>query len=272
MSALNHVSARVRATYHAAADSYDLPPLAFWGRYGRATIARLRLEPGQRVLDVCCGTGASAIPAAEAVGPTGRVLAVDLAPGLLDAGRAKARLRGLGQIEFRENDIAHLVEPAESYDAVVCVFGIFFLPDMATAVRGLWGFVRPGGQLAITTWGPRVFEPANAVFWNAIRRVRPELYRDFNPWDRIGTPEAVSEMMRAGGVSGVLAEASSGAHPLRQPEDWWTIVSGSGYRGTIDLLTEDERDAVRREVCGEIEDRQIRSIETNVVYAIARKP
>lgn len=271
MSVSCHVSARARATYHAAADCYDLPPLSFWGRFGRATVARLRLEPGQRVLDACCGTGASAIPAAEAVGPAGRVLAVDLAPGLLEVGRAKARQRGLAQIEFREHDVAHLAEQPASYDAVVCVFGIFFLPDMAGAVRGLWKFVRPGGQLAITSWGPRVFEPASAVFWNAIRRVRPELYRDFNPWDRIGTPEAVGEMMREGGVPGVLAEAASGAHPLPRPEDWWTIVSGSGYRGTIDLLTEGERDAVRRDVCREIEDRQIRSIETNVVYATARK-
>lgn len=271
MCASCHVSARARATYHAAADCYDLPPLSFWGRYGRATVARLRLEPGQRVLDVCCGTGASAIPAAEAVGPAGRVVAVDLAPGLLEAGRAKAQQRGLTQLEFREQDITLLTETEESYDAVVCVFGIFFLPDMANAVRGLWRFVRPGGQLAITTWGPRVFEPANAVFWNAIRRVRPELYRDFNPWDRIGTPEAVREMLREGGVVPATAEASSGAHPLQRPEDWWTIVSGSGYRGTIDLLTDAERDAVRREVCGEIEDRQIRNIETNVVYALARK-
>lgn len=272
MCALTHVAARARATYHAAADSYDRPPLSFWGRFGRATVARLRLEPGQRVLDVCCGTGASAIPAAEMVGPTGRVLAVDLAPGLLEIGRGKARQRQLGHLEFREADCGALVEPAGSYDAVMCVFGIFFLPDMAGAVRGLWNFVRPGGQLAITTWGPRVFEPANAIFWDAIRAVRPELYKDFNPWDRIATPEAVRAMMADGGVANGVAEAVSGGHTLTAPEDWWTIVMGSGYRGTVEMLTREECETVRREVCRAVEDRQIRAIETNAVFATARKP
>jgi ubiquinone/menaquinone biosynthesis C-methylase UbiE len=271
MCALTHVAARARATYHAAADSYDHPPLSFWGRFGRATVARLRLAPGQHVLDICCGSGASAIPAAEAVGADGRVLAVDLAPGLLAMGRAKAEQRGLGHLEFRECDCAELVEPAGSYDAVVCVFGIFFFPDMAGAVRGLWNFVRPGGQLAITTWGPRVFEPANAVFWNAVRSVRPELYKDFNPWDRISTPEAVRALMADGGVPGAQAEAVAGSHTLTSPEDWWTIILGSGYRGTVDLLTREEAEIVRTTVLREIEDRQIRAIETNVVYATARK-
>ena len=58
------------ATYNAAADHFDDGPLAFWDRYGRKTIERLRLKPGSIVLDVGCGSGASAIPAAKAVGPT----------------------------------------------------------------------------------------------------------------------------------------------------------------------------------------------------------
>jgi ubiquinone/menaquinone biosynthesis C-methylase UbiE len=268
---MTHVSARARATYHAASDCYDRPALSFWGRFGRATVARLDLKEGQQVLDACCGTGASALPAAEVVGPGGRVLAVDLAPGLLEIGREKARQRGLGQVEFVEADIAELREMAESYDAVVCVFGIFFLPDMTGAVRSLWKLVRPGGQLAITTWGPRVFEPANSVFWQAVRDVRPELYKDFNPWDRISTPEALRALLGDAGVPLARAEASSSSHTLATPEDWWTIVMGSGYRGTVELLTDGEREAVRRAVRREIEDRQIRAIETNVVFATARK-
>ena len=52
---------------------------------------------------------------------------------------------------------------------MVCVFGIFFVPDMPAAVRALWHVVRPGGRLAITTWGPRFLEPASTAFWNAVR-------------------------------------------------------------------------------------------------------
>ena len=69
---------KAAVTYDAAADHFDAGPLAFWGRYGRRTVELLALLPGSTVLDVGCGSGASAIPAAEAVGPTGRVAGVDL--------------------------------------------------------------------------------------------------------------------------------------------------------------------------------------------------
>lgn len=70
---------KTEKTYNAAADNFDAEPLAFWDRYGRRTIERMGLEPGANVLDVCCGTGASALPAARTVGPKGSVIAVDLA-------------------------------------------------------------------------------------------------------------------------------------------------------------------------------------------------
>src|SRR3954462_7347574 len=107
-------TSRVRAAYDAAADHYDQPALAFWEKYGRATILRLGLPPGAKVLDVCCGSGASALPAAAAVGPAGRVLGVDLAPGLVERARVKARERGLAQVKFEACDLTELREPAES--------------------------------------------------------------------------------------------------------------------------------------------------------------
>src|SRR5262249_53058003 len=181
--------ARAATTYNAAADRYDDPANTFWERFGRRTIERLQLRQGQRVLDVCCGAGASAIPAAEAVGAEGRVLGVDLAENLLALARAKASARGLRHVEFRAGDMLDLDQ--EDFDVVVCVFGIFFVPDMAAAVRSLWQRVRPGGQLAITTWGPRFFEPASTAFWEAVREVRPDLHKDFNPSARISEPAAV---------------------------------------------------------------------------------
>ena len=145
---------KAAATYISAADHFDDDPLAFWSRYGQRTIAGLALGPGSTVLDVGCGSGASAIPAAEAVGPTGQVIGVDLAEELLNLGRAKATNAGLDNIEFRVGDMENLGYQDGQFDAVVCVFAIFFVPHMESHVAELWRMVRPGGQLAITTWGP----------------------------------------------------------------------------------------------------------------------
>src|SRR5262245_43020850 len=164
MSTPDDAKAKASTTYNAASDHYDDPANSFWERFGRRTVERLRLEPGARVLDVCCGSGASAIPAAEQVGPMGSVLGIDLAEKLLELARGKARERGFYHAEFRVGDLLDLRLADSEFDAVVCVFGIFFIPDMATAVRALWRRVRPGGKLAITTWGPRFFEPATTAF------------------------------------------------------------------------------------------------------------
>src|SRR6185295_238518 len=93
---------KAAATYNAASDSYDHPANFFWERHGRRTVERLGLAFGARVFDVCCGSGASAIPAAEAVGPGGFVLGVDLAENLLKLAKTKAQQRGLNNLELRE--------------------------------------------------------------------------------------------------------------------------------------------------------------------------
>ena len=134
------------------------------------------------MLDVCCGAGASALPAAEAVGQTGAVIGVDLAKALLESARTKAIQRRLGNIEFEVGDMLSMRFPVASFDAVLCLFGIFFVPDMAMAVSELWSYIRPGGKLAVTTWGRNLFEPANDAFWCSIKVVRPDRYKGFNPY------------------------------------------------------------------------------------------
>lgn len=264
--------ARATAAYNAAADHFDHPANTFWDRYGRATIERLGLQPGAIVLDVCSGSGASAIPAAERVGPLGRVLGVDLADNLLRLARTKALRAGLANIEFRTGDFLSLGLADHGFDAVVCVFGIFFVPDMPGAVRELWRQVRPGGKLAITTWGPDFFEPANSVFWNAVRQEAPELHKGFNPWDRISTPDSLGAMLREGGIEACDIRAEAGLHPLASPEEWWTTLLGSGYRGTIDQLTADARERVRKANLHFVRDSRLAAVEANVLYAVATKP
>jgi ubiquinone/menaquinone biosynthesis C-methylase UbiE len=268
---LDDAKLKAKTTYNAAAEFFDDRALGFWERFGQATVDRLTLAPGGRVLDVCAGAGASAIPAAVQVGPTGRVVAVDLAENLLALAQDKGRHLGLCNLEIRLGDLEALDYRPESFDAVVIVFGIFFLPDMTASVSGLWRLVKPGGQLAVTTWGPRLFEPANSLFWDAVAAVRPDLARAYNPWDGLTDPGAVRSLLLDAGATGVDVEPVSGTHPLRSSEDFWTIVLGSGFRATYDAMSTEEQHAVHTRTINGLGQQAVTDIETNVIYATASK-
>jgi ubiquinone/menaquinone biosynthesis C-methylase UbiE len=271
MSELEAAKKKAATTYNASSDFYDHPANTFWERYGRRTIERLGPTSGDRILDVCCGSGASAIPAAKAVGPSGSVLGVDLAENLLQLARKKAKDRGLANVEFQSGDMMSLPFAEGSFDVVVCVFGIFFVPDMEAALRGLKHVARTGGKVAVTTWGPRFFEPANTTFWNSVRNVRPDLYKGFNPWDRISEVEAVRSLFVSAGLAQVEVVAETGSQPVNSPEDWWVMILGSGYRGTVEQLSPEDREQVRLENVDFIQRSAIKSVESNVVYAKATR-
>jgi ubiquinone/menaquinone biosynthesis C-methylase UbiE len=262
---------KARATYDAAADSFDAPPLAFWSRIGARTVERLDLKSGETVLDIGCGNGASAIPAAEAVGPSGRVVGVDLSARLLEQGCAKAKAAGLGNVEFREADMTALGYSDGEFDAVISVFSIFFVPDMEGLVTELWRMVRPGGRLAVTTWGPDIFEPAYSHWLETLKRERPDLHSAFNPWDRITDTGAVRQLFLDGGAAEPDVIAEESAQPLRGAEDWWTIALGSGLRWSIDAMDAATRDRVKTDNLEWIANNGVADLATNAIYAVARK-
>ena len=163
--------------------------------------------------------------------------------------------------------------PPDHFDAVVCVFGIFFVPDMSAAVRALWQSDAAGrAGAAITTWGPRFLEPATTAFWDAIRDVRPDLYKGFNPWDRISDPPALRALLRESGIEVAEVVARPGTHAISTADDWWSTVLGTGYRGTLEQLDAASRERVRAAELRSIARSGIREVEVNVVYAVATKP
>ncbi|MFN2463296.1 MAG: class I SAM-dependent methyltransferase [Candidatus Dormibacteria bacterium] len=269
----DELKARTRANYNLASDHFDDPALAFWRRVGERTVERLELAPGNRVLDVCCGSGATAIPAAHAVGRFGTVLGVDLAENLLRLARDKATVAGLQNVRFRREDIETMRFPAASCDAVICQFGIFFLPDMEAAMRRLWSLVAPGGVIGITTWGPRVLEPVLGYFWEAVANERPDLVRASSPCERISAPSQLGRLFTDAGVAEAEVVEEFSVQPLVRSTDAWSIILGTGTpRGTIAALEPEVAERVRDAVLRLVELDGIREVEINVIHGVARRP
>ncbi len=128
------------------------------------------IEPGQRVLDIACGTGEPALPAARMVGPAGSVLATDLAPELLEVAREQATKEGLENVEFRLVDGEELDVDTSSFNAVTCRWGIMFMPAPVRCLRQAWAALRPGGRVAVSVWGPSERNPFISVPAGVMRR------------------------------------------------------------------------------------------------------
>jgi ubiquinone/menaquinone biosynthesis C-methylase UbiE len=120
----------------------------------RTLIESARIGPGDPVLDVATGYGEPALTAARVVAPTGRVLATDIAAGMLGFGRERAAQAGVDNVEFIEADAEALSFDEESFDAILCRQGLQFLPDVSATLQRFHSFLKRDGRLAAAVWGP----------------------------------------------------------------------------------------------------------------------
>ncbi len=108
--------------------------------------------PGMKVLDLACGTGEPALSLAKAVGSSGRVVATDLVPEMLEFARQNAFARELDNLEFRTGDAEALPFADAEFDRVTCRFGIMFFPDVPKAMAEIRRVLKPGARICFAVF------------------------------------------------------------------------------------------------------------------------
>jgi ubiquinone/menaquinone biosynthesis C-methylase UbiE len=132
-------------------------------------VDRAAPREGERILDVACGTGVVARIAAEPVGATGRVIALDLNPGMLAVARSFPAVTG-AVIEWREGTALALPFADEAFDIVFCQLGLQFFPDRPQALQEMRRALALGGRLALNVFGPIEHNPATYALATALDR------------------------------------------------------------------------------------------------------
>src|SRR5437879_4211907 len=117
---------------------------------GRLAIEALALEPGESVLDIGCGTGATTLALADLVGASGRAVGADVSAPMLEAARRRAS--GRANVAFVEADAQ--VHAFSGFDAAFSRFGVMFFADPQAAFRNIARSLRPGGRIAFVCWQP----------------------------------------------------------------------------------------------------------------------
>jgi len=187
------------------------------------------IRPSYQVLDVATGIGEPAVTAARKVGPTGKVVATDQAPLMLAIARERAAELGLANLEFREVDAEALDFPEQSFDAVLCRWGLMFLPDLTGALKRMHRLLKPGGQLAAAVWGPPATVPFISVAMNTVRQQlqaplpSPDMPSPFSLADVTVLEQALKEA----GFTGVRSE------PLTLTFEWASAENYTNFQQDI---------------------------------------
>lgn len=126
---------------------------------GELALLRAAPQPGERVLDVGCGCGATTLALARAVGPSGRVIGVDLSAPMLARARARIEAEGLQNVELRQADAQTAAFDASGFDLVFSRFGVMFFSDPPKAFENLRRALRPDGRCVFVCWQPIAKNP-----------------------------------------------------------------------------------------------------------------
>ena len=145
---------------------------AIFARWAPDLVAAARPQPGERVLDIACGTGVVTRLLYERVAPTGRIVGIDLNAGMLAQARVAAK--GL-DIEWLEGSATSMPLPDGAFEAVVCQQGLQFFPDKPAALREMHRVLVPSGRLAISVFRSVDHAPGYRMLQEALaRHVGPE--------------------------------------------------------------------------------------------------
>ena len=190
--------------------------------FAELLVAAVAPAPGERVLDVATGPGVVAVAAARAVGPTGHVVATDLAPEWGEVVAEACADAGIANVEFRAMGAEALALPDESFDVALCQFGLMFVPDPVRALREMRRVLRPGGRLGVAVWST-----ADKVLHSlAIRIITagvppvPAEERLPSPLD-LGEPGLIERHVAAAGFREIVVQRHTRDHVVADPEEEW---------------------------------------------------
>ncbi|MGB5483708.1 class I SAM-dependent methyltransferase [Parasphingorhabdus sp.] len=224
---------------------------------GDALLARADFQPGDNVIDLGCGGGATTIAIAGMVRPVGKVMGVDISPDLTAAAQARAAEAGATNIEFTCADASTVTLPDAPYDRLFSRFGSMFFEDPFAAFQNLHGLLRKGGRIDLAIWGPPRDNLWMMEMMGVVRNhveVPPAIPRAPGPF-AFEDLEYLGEILSGGGFTEVDVVAYEGLQPVggvgATPEKAAEFASAAMATGR---LLSDKGDAVMKAARQELTD------------------
>ena len=238
---------QMQQIFDRVASAYDNPATRFFPFCADRLVNYVKPAPGSKVLDVATGTGVVAIAFAQAIGTSGRVMAVDFSSRMLDRAEANIRKMALNNVDLHEMDAERLDFRSNYFHTVVCSYGLFFLPDMPRALREWVRVLRPGGKLAFSTFEETALQPMLDDFRERLKAYGVSIPEETSGARRISSLAHCRELLCDAGLVDVTAECVKIGYHLGSERDWWEVVTSTAMRALFDQLDDERKDAFRAE-------------------------
>lgn len=209
------------------------------------TLALVEPQPGERVLDVACGSGAVTRRVAQAVGSSGRVVGLDISAEILAVAYGVNGEEGAAAIDWREGAADALPFADGSFDVVTCQFGLMFFPNRVAALKEMRRVLAAGGRLALATWGPLEKNLGNAVMaqvWGDY--FGAEQSAKFQPPHSLNNPAAIRQLLHEAGFTQIAVTTETGRARFSSPQ---ALACGYGALASLEAAAT-TRDALCADV------------------------
>jgi ubiquinone/menaquinone biosynthesis C-methylase UbiE len=247
---------QVRAAWDTLAAGFDeyMTPLTM--QVGEEIVDRAGIQPGSRLLDVAAGSGAVALAAARVAA---QVVATDIAPGMIEALRARANAAGLSNLDARVMDGMALEFPDDTFDVSASLNGVSVFPDLAGGLAELVRVTRPGGRVVVGAFGAFPRAELIAFFVGAIQATVPGFTPPPGslPPFRLADPEVFGQQLAAAGLTGCAVETIRWDTPFESATHLWNVVTSSHPIGAklVADLTPQQAEQVRQVLDGMLRER-----------------
>ena len=233
-------------SYSTGSTAYDRMMRPWSQVYVPKLLQSIGIGPGQRVLDVATGTGVAALLAADRVGPSGRVVGVDISLPMLRVAQPKVASK---QIAWMAMDGQALALREGTFEAVTCQLGLMFFPDPQRGLAEFRRVMRPSGRVGLAVLSQPEGFPYGIVFQALARRV-PSERRALLLGFSLGDDGLLEELLKAAGFHEVRVWYERAHVVYESFEDYWApLESGGGRAGQVYVdLAADIRETVKREV------------------------
>ena len=226
----------VVGVFSRAAATYDRIGPRFFAHFGRRLVERVQIAPGATVLDVAAGRGAVLFPAAQQVGPRGRVIGVDLSAEMVRETAAEIQDAGRSNAEMLLMDAEKLRFADASFDCLLSGFSLWFFPEPQRALAEFFRVLKPRGRVGVTTWAKDC--PTQSWTGRAVRQYLPPQRDQVPQPSRFDTPPILESALQQAGFKEVEIVVEDAEFTFANEEEWWSSLWSHGIRRFLEQMTE----------------------------------